>query len=47
VELIHSVGRKAVAIPGDLHDEAFCQRLVEEAARELGGLDILVSNAAR
>ncbi|MFC1456941.1 SDR family oxidoreductase [Microvirga arabica] len=47
VELIRSAGRKAVAIPGDLRDEAFCQRLVEDAARELGGLDILVNNAAR
>ena len=27
--------------------EAFCQRLVADAVRELGGLDILVSNAAR
>jgi hypothetical protein len=47
VELIRAAGRKAVAIPGDLRDEAFCARLVEEAARELGGLDILVNNAAR
>ena len=47
VELIRSAGRKAVALPGDLRDEAFCQRLIDEAARELGGLDILVNNAAR
>lgn len=47
VQLIRSAGRKAVAIPGDLRDEAFCERLIEEAARELGGLDILVNNAAR
>lgn len=47
VELIRAAGRKAVPIPGDLRDEAFCARLVEEAARELGGLDILVNNAAR
>ncbi|WP_188311815.1 SDR family oxidoreductase [Salinarimonas soli] len=47
VELIRAAGRKAVAIPGDLRDEAFCTRLIEEAARELGGLDILVNNAAR
>jgi NAD(P)-dependent dehydrogenase (short-subunit alcohol dehydrogenase family) len=47
VELIRAAGRKAFAIPGDLRDEAFCARLVEEAARELGGLDILVNNAAR
>jgi NAD(P)-dependent dehydrogenase (short-subunit alcohol dehydrogenase family) len=47
VALIRAAGRKAVAIPGDLKDEAFCQHLVAEAARQLGGLDILVSNAAR
>jgi NAD(P)-dependent dehydrogenase (short-subunit alcohol dehydrogenase family) len=47
VELIRAAGRKAVAIPGDLRDETFCQRLVEDATRELGGLDILVNNAAR
>jgi NAD(P)-dependent dehydrogenase (short-subunit alcohol dehydrogenase family) len=47
VELIQSAGRKAVAIPGDLRDEAFCQKLVSEAVAQLGGLDILVSNAAK
>ncbi|MBF9222977.1 SDR family oxidoreductase [Hymenobacter ruricola] len=47
IALIKAEGRKAVAIPGDLRDEAFCQRLVAEAVRQLGGLDILVSNAAR
>jgi len=47
VELIRKAGRKAVAIPGDLRDEAFCKRLVEEAVEGLGGLDILVNNAAR
>ena len=45
VALIHAAGRKAVAIPGDIQDEAFCRRLVDDAARELGGLDILVNNA--
>ena len=47
VALIKKAGRKAVAIPGDLRDEAFCKRLVEEAVKGLGGLDILVNNAAR
>ena len=45
--LIRAEGRKAVAIPGDLRDERFCNQLVARAARELGGLDILVNNAAR
>ncbi|WP_216329055.1 SDR family oxidoreductase [Deinococcus aestuarii] len=47
IALIRAAGRKAVAIPGDLRSEAFCQELVARAVRELGGLDILVSNAAR
>ncbi|MDB5756762.1 MAG: short-chain dehydrogenase/reductase [Burkholderia sp.] len=45
--LIRAEGRKAVTIAGDIKDEAFCKRLVEESARLLGGLDILVNNAAR
>ena len=36
---------KAVAIPGDLRDEGFCRKLVQQAATPLGGLDILVNNA--
>ncbi len=47
IELIKAAGRKAVAIPGDLRDEAFCKRLVDRAVQELGGLDIIVNNAAR
>ncbi|HEX4781599.1 MAG TPA: SDR family oxidoreductase [Usitatibacter sp.] len=47
IELIRKEGRKAHGIPGDIKDEAFCKRLVSEAVRELGGLDILVNNAAR
>ncbi len=47
IELIKKEGRIAVAIPGDLREEAFCKRLVDEAVKGLGGLDILVNNAAR
>ena len=45
--LLGGQGHRVVSIPGDLRDEAFCQQLVSQAARELGGLDILVNNAAR
>jgi len=47
VQLIREAGRKAVALPGDIRDENFCKQLVADAVRELGGLDILVNNAAR
>jgi NAD(P)-dependent dehydrogenase (short-subunit alcohol dehydrogenase family) len=47
IALIRAEGRQAVAIPGDLRDAAFCRRLVEGAVRQLGGLDIVVSNAGR
>lgn len=47
IALIKAEGRKAIAIPGDLRDEAFCKKLVDEAVKGLGGLDILVNNAAR
>ncbi len=47
VRLIKDAGRVGLALPGDLRDEAFCGRLVENALRGLGGLDIIVSNAGR
>jgi len=47
IQLIEAEGRKAVAIPGDIRDEAFCQSLVQQAVDQLGGLDILVNNAGR
>ena len=47
IALIKAEGRKAVAIPGDIREEAFCVKMVEKAVKELGGLDILVNNAGR
>ncbi|MEZ2140771.1 SDR family oxidoreductase [Bradyrhizobium sp. DN5] len=47
IALIRKEGRTGLAIPGDLNDEAFCKQLVEQAAQGLGGLDIIVNNAAR
>jgi len=47
IQLIKEAGRLGVAIPGDLRDEAFCQRLVAEAVQKLGGLDVVVCNAGR
>lgn len=38
---IEKAGRKAVLIPGDVQDEDFCRKMVEEAREKLGGLDVL------
>ena len=45
IDLIEKEGRRAVAIPGDIREESFCQYLVNQAVSELQGLDILVNNA--
>lgn len=47
VRLVKEAGRKAVRIEGDLTDEAFASRLVEQTLKELGGLDIVVNNAGK
>jgi NAD(P)-dependent dehydrogenase (short-subunit alcohol dehydrogenase family) len=47
IELIRKEGRRGVALPGDIRDEAFCKQVVARAVEGLGGLDILVNNAAR
>jgi hypothetical protein len=43
---IEKAGRKAIVVAGDIRDEAHCIHLVETAVSQLGGLDILVNNAA-
>jgi NAD(P)-dependent dehydrogenase (short-subunit alcohol dehydrogenase family) len=47
IALIKAEGRKGLAIPGDLRSESFCQKLVADAVHDLGGLDIVISNAGR
>jgi NAD(P)-dependent dehydrogenase (short-subunit alcohol dehydrogenase family) len=47
LQLIRADGRKAVALPGDIRDENFCNKLVNDAVQELGGLDLLVNVAGR
>lgn len=42
---VEKEGRRCVLVAGDLTDAAFCKQLVERTVKELGGLDILVSNA--
>jgi NAD(P)-dependent dehydrogenase (short-subunit alcohol dehydrogenase family) len=44
--LVEDAGRKAVLMSGDIGDPAQCRAVIEKAVCELGGLDILVNNAA-
>ena len=44
--VVTEAGRKAITIAGDLADEAACKKLVDEAARAFGRIDLLVNNAA-
>lgn len=43
---VEEAGRRAVLIPGDISDPAHCREVVRRTVEELGGLDIVVSNAA-
>ncbi len=43
---VTEAGRKGVSVPGDLREESFCQQVVDRAVAELGGVDVLVNNAA-
>jgi NAD(P)-dependent dehydrogenase (short-subunit alcohol dehydrogenase family) len=44
--VVREAGRNAVQLPGELSDSGYCRSLVEQSAKELGGVDILVNNAA-
>jgi NAD(P)-dependent dehydrogenase (short-subunit alcohol dehydrogenase family) len=44
--LVEEAGRKAVLMPGDIAAPAHCRAIVDKAVSDLGGIDILVNNAA-
>ncbi|MBC8107808.1 MAG: SDR family oxidoreductase [Anaerolineae bacterium] len=44
--LVEAEGERCILIPGDIGDEAFCRKAVEQTVRELGHLDCLINNAA-
>jgi NAD(P)-dependent dehydrogenase (short-subunit alcohol dehydrogenase family) len=44
--LVEEAGRKAVLVPGDIQSAAHCRKIVDTAVKQLGGIDILVNNAA-
>lgn len=47
IAAIEGAGHKAIGIAGDISNEAFCLRLVEESVAALGAIDILVNNAGK
>ena len=44
--LVENEGRKAVLVAGDIQDPAHCRAIIQRAVDDLGGIDILVNNAA-
>ncbi|WP_283609448.1 SDR family oxidoreductase [Mycolicibacterium poriferae] len=46
VSLIEAAGQKGVPLEGDLADPGHCREVVERTVEQLGGLDIVVNNAA-
>ncbi len=45
-EMVEAEKRKCLLLRGDIGDEKFCKKAVEKTVKELGGLNILVNNAA-
>ncbi len=45
VQMIRKLGRRAVAVQGDISKVADTQRMIAESVKAFGGLDILVNNA--
>ncbi|AQT80577.1 NAD(P)-dependent oxidoreductase [Mycolicibacterium litorale] len=43
---VEKAGRRCVLMAGDLSDPAHCRAVIDKAVEELGGIDILVNNAA-
>jgi NAD(P)-dependent dehydrogenase (short-subunit alcohol dehydrogenase family) len=43
---VEKEGRKAALLAGDVRDPAHCRTIVQRAVEQLGGVDILVNNAA-
>ena len=43
VKLIEEAGRTAIAMPGDLMDEQYCEQLISTAVEKFGSIDILAN----
>jgi len=46
LDIVTAEGRRAVGVQGDIREEAHCNAIIDRALKELGGIDILVNNAA-
>ena len=47
LRILQAEGVKAYSVAGDITDEAFCKKLVEQAVEKMGSIDILVNNAGK
>jgi hypothetical protein len=47
IELVEAAGRRAYGIPGDVSNESFCRKLIQQAHKKLAGLDILAIVAGK
>ena len=45
-EMVEKSGSECLVIEGDLREEKFCKKIVQDTVKKLGGLNILVNNAA-
>ena len=45
-KLVEEAGQKAILVAGDVQDPKHCRAIIDKAVSELGGIDILVNNAA-
>ncbi|HEX6213988.1 MAG TPA: SDR family oxidoreductase [Vicinamibacterales bacterium] len=43
---VQQAGRKCLLIPGDIQEPGHCRKIVDETVTQLGGIDVLVNNAA-
>lgn len=46
LKMVEKEGRKCMLISGDIGDQNFCNKAIEETRKQLGELNILVNNAA-
>ncbi len=45
-QLVEAEGRRCILMPGDIAEPAHCRAIIERAVAELGGIEVLVNNAA-